>query len=232
VAFRTFNISPIAIKDIEDHFFELGYQVLEDYEFAEKKLKARAYIHPQKGLNSPRLFLSELKVEELSEASQKIIKKICAQIKVKAKNPQDFFTSGVLWNPITYSDYQVLLAESEYAAWLATIGIRVNHFTISINHLKNHHSVADVIHTVEEQGLSINSAGGKIKGTAQDLLEQASTLADKISYVFAGGETHEIPSCYYEFAKRYKDESGKIYEGFIPASADKIFESTFVKGKK
>jgi hypothetical protein len=36
----------------------------------------------------------------------------------------------------------------------------------------------------------------------------------------------EIPGCYYEFARRYPDQSGKLYSGFIAKSADKIFEST------
>ena len=35
-----------------------------------------------------------------------------------------------------------------------------------------------------------------------------------------------VPSCYYEFAKRYSDSTGQIYQGFVTASADKIFEST------
>ena len=38
--------------------------------------------------------------------------------------------------------------------------------------------------------------------------------------------SYEIPGCYYEFARRYPDEKGNIYSGFIAKSADKIFEST------
>ena len=38
--------------------------------------------------------------------------------------------------------------------------------------------------------------------------------------------TMTIPSCYYEFAKRYADQSGNLYQGFVAKSADKIFEST------
>jgi hypothetical protein len=40
-------------------------------------------------------------------------------------------------------------------------------------------------------------------------------------------EAKEIPS--YEFALRYPMENGELYQGFIAASADKIFESTDVK---
>ena len=38
-----------------------------------------------------------------------------------------------------------------------------------------------------------------------------------------------IPSCYYEFAKRYSDSSGKLCQGFVAKFADKIFESTNIK---
>jgi len=37
---------------------------------------------------------------------------------------------------------------------------------------------------------------------------------------------HTIPGCFYEFAKRYPQSNGSLYQGFIAASADKIFEST------
>ncbi len=38
--------------------------------------------------------------------------------------------------------------------------------------------------------------------------------------------SNEIPSCFYEFAKRYPQADGELYTGFVAASADKIFEST------
>ena len=50
-------------------------------------------------------------------------------------------------------------------------------------------------------------------------------MADKIKVQF-GSINETVPSCYYEFAKRYSDSSGKIYQGFVTTSADKIFEST------
>ncbi len=33
---------------------------------------------------------------------------------------------------------------------------------------------------------------------------------------------------FYEFAKRYPTANGKLYQGFVAASADKFFESTNV----
>jgi len=35
-----------------------------------------------------------------------------------------------------------------------------------------------------------------------------------------------IKSCYYEFARRYPDRKGLLFQGFVSASVDKIFEST------
>ena len=60
------------------------------------------------------------------------------------------------------------------------------------------------------------------------LLEQSSTLADEYSVTFSDGDM-SIPSCFYEFAKRYPLANGELYTGFVAASADKIFESTNVK---
>ena len=42
---------------------------------------------------------------------------------------------------------------------------------------------------------------------------------------FAGGDVHLVPTCFYEFAQRYRDQQGKIFHGFIEGNADKIFES-------
>ena len=53
-------------------------------------------------------------------------------------------------------------------------------------------------------------------------------MADKAG-VEMNGETVQIPSCFYEFAQRYELPDGKLYQGFVAASADKIFESTNAK---
>ncbi len=60
------------------------------------------------------------------------------------------------------------------------------------------------------------------------LLEQSSTLADEAVAEFTDGD-QLIPSCFYEFALRYAMPNGKLYTGFVAASADKIFESTNVR---
>ena len=55
--------------------------------------------------------------------------------------------------------------------------------------------------------------------------KQGSTMADRQPVEFADG-SHEIPTCYYEFARRYVLPGGRLFQGFVANSADRIFEST------
>ena len=76
------------------------------------------------------------------------------------------------------------------------------------------------------KGFRLNESGGTIKGGPQDMLEQSSTMADRIGWSFENNIIAEIPSCYVEFALRYYDDSGVLFDGFVPDSATRIFEST------
>ena len=107
------------------------------------------------------------------------------------------------------------------SAW----GFRANHFTVSINQLKSGLSLAEVNEKLKAEGFTLNTSGGEIKGGEDVFLAQSSTMADRQKVAFTD-ETLEIPSCFYEFAQRYKLPNGKLYQGFVAASADKIFEST------
>ena len=84
---------------------------------------------------------------------------------------------------------------------------------------------------IKLNGFILNNSGGEIKGTPSDLLQQSSTIADKVNVKFLEGQ-FEVPCCYYEFAQRYPDSTGQLYNGFIEKSADKIFESTNFYSKK
>ncbi|TWU00050.1 hypothetical protein Pla108_09930 [Botrimarina colliarenosi] len=227
VAFRTLALEPIGLKALEPHLLAVGYTPYEPYDFKDKKLSAYGYLPPEPEL--PRVFLSELRVNELSPAAAKILEGLAAQVDPARVADPSVLWAGPLWEPVSWEDYQTLQAESEYAAWVASIGIRPNHFTIGINYLEKTTSVEEVLQVVEGLGYQVNDSGGRVKGTPAVLLEQGSTLADRMPIEFAGGDTHEVPTCYYEFAKRYPTESGELYPGFVAASADKIFESTDAK---
>lgn len=228
VAFRTFNIDPIGLESLEQPFLALGYRPTGDYRFEQKRLRARSFSHPDPHV--PHVFISELLVEEFSPELQEVARSLAAQVPAELKGTDRLFTTLPTWLPVAYSTYQRLLDESEYAGWLSAFGIRANHFTISINTLKSFESIEQFNAWLVEQGFVLNSSGGLVKGTPAELLEQSSTMANRISWEFAGGERHEVPSCYYEFARRYTDpETGSLYDGFIAKSADKIFESTNVR---
>ncbi|MHA7880842.1 MAG: 2-oxoadipate dioxygenase/decarboxylase family protein [Saccharospirillum sp.] len=224
VAFRTFNQGPIRLERLEPFILELGYERFEPYHFAGKKLDAWGYIHPD--ARKPRIFLSELRVEELSERAQGIIQGLIGQIDASAVADPSIFWRGPLWAVPSWEDYQALAEESEYAAWLSVIGLRCNHFTIDVNALNSINSIEAMNHLVEDLGYTINSSGGRVKGSPAVLLEQASTKASVQPFTFADGAQHDVTTCYYEFAKRYLDDNGQLYQGFVAASADKIFEST------
>ena len=107
-------------------------------------------------------------------------------------------------------------------------GFRANHFTINLNALKEFEGIDAFNDFIEKEGWKLNASGGKIKGTPEQLLQQSSTLGDKMPIEFVEG-LYNIPTCYYEFAYRYKMNEWELFNGFIASSADKIFESTDLK---
>ncbi len=224
VAFRSFDRDPIRIEQLEGHLLSMGYRRLARYRFTATKLDAWGYLPPRP--DQPRVFLSALRVDELSAEARAIIDRLCEQIDPLRVADPSVFHAGVLWPMPTWQEYRLLQAESEYAAWLSALGMRANHFTISVNSLRDPATLEGVIERVEAAGFSVNAAGGKLKGSPEERLEQASTLADRIRVRFGDHSEHEIPSCYYEFARRYPGPTGDLYQGFVAASADRIFEST------
>jgi hypothetical protein len=225
VAFRTYDLDPIQLKALARPFEALGYRPSGDYDFPEKKLRARSFLHPEPG--RPRVFISELKTAEFSPWLQETVRGLAAAVPAERTATSAIFTTVPSWPAVPHATYQRLLEESEYAGWVSAFGLRVNHFTVSWNDLTTFSSLEAFNAWLLENGVRLNESGGRIKGTPRVLLEQSSTVAHKIAWTFAGGEMREIPSCYYEFARRYPDPAtGRLYDGFVAKSADRIFEST------
>ncbi|TRY31398.1 DUF1338 domain-containing protein [Aliiglaciecola sp. M165] len=225
VAFRTFNIDKINLDKLAAHFIALGYEEKGQYNFEQKKLIAKHFEHAD--TTKPKVFISELIVEAFSESVQAIIQKMVTNIEPNAAAQDDFLYSGTHWQ-VSSEDYDTLLEASEYAAWMAAWGFRANHFTVSVNHLQHFQVLADVNQQLKEAGFVLNTSGGEIKGGPEVHLAQSSTMADHIEVQFSDTKK-QIPSCFYEFAQRYKMPDGNMYQGFVAASADKIFESTNAK---
>lgn len=222
VALRTFNLPNINLEVLAAFFIEMGYQEKGQYEFKSKKLKAKHFEHSDSTL--PKVFISELTLELCSDRLNSIVNKLVSQLDVKVLENNSLLYSGTHWS-VSYQDYIELLDESEYAAWMAAFGFRANHFTVSVNHLEGYETLPDVNQALKDNHFALNMAGGEIKGSSEVMLEQSSTLADKHLMHFSD-QKKEIPGCFYEFAYRYPQQDGSLYQGFVAASADKIFEST------
>ncbi|PUZ20321.1 protein of unknown function [Chitinophaga costaii] len=245
IAFRTMGVPLLGIQSLEKIFLHYGYQKRDAYHFPAKKLDAYWYAPADTRL--PRIFLSELRVQDLSAAAQRIIHAYTREVKVDPvtqlnlddATAVDTFLHSGLWRTPTLADFQALSAESEYAAWVIYNRYYLNHFTISVHNLPaGYNTVAQFNTFLEKHGFILNDAGGKIKISPDGNLLQSATVAKKILATFAGGEQAEIAGSYVEFAERKvlpafthlpQDQLTRAHrrEGFEAGNADKIFESTY-----
>jgi hypothetical protein len=224
IAFRTIDSPEVNIDVLARSFTSAGYIARGEYLFKDKHLFARHFELPSDSL-APRVFISQLKLGDCSEYMRTTYNELMKSAGSSVLGSADLIFAGTLFNPLSYETYSRMREESEYAAWFYVFGIRANHFTVSVNSLKKYNDIVKVNELLKSMGFTMNTSGGEIKGTREDLLQQSSTMADIIKVEFIEG-SFEIPSCYYEFAQRFAGPDGRLYGGFNTASADKIFEST------
>ena len=247
VAFRTMGVPHLGLKSLEKIFLKFGYQRMDSYYFKKKKLNAHWYAPPKN--KYPRIFISELILEALSEKAQEIIKKYTASIDSDPVDDLDFsnheqvgaFFQKPLWELPTLSDYETLLQESEYAAWVIYNRYYLNHYTISVHELKKgYHTLESFNDFLTSIGIVLNTSGGVIKTSPDGLLKQSSSVAGMVNAKFANGAVKKIAGSYVEFAERLPLPQyahlplGEITgshrrEGFESGNADKIFESTYLE---
>lgn len=245
IAFRTMGVPQLGIKSFEKIFTYYGYVKRDYYNFPAKKLDAYWYAPPTE--KHPRIFVSELRVQDLSKETREIIYSYTNEVesdpvdKLNLDNAKevDTFLHSPLWRIPSITDYNKLAAESEYAAWVIYNRYYLNHFTISIHNLKQgYNSIEEFNKFLEKHGFKLNNSGGKIKESPDGGLLQSATVAEMIAAIFDGGEKQKISGSYVEFAERkvlpefaalppaqIKREHRR--EGFEANNADKIFESTY-----
>ena len=223
IALRTFNHKKINRHTLSNYFINNGYKPIEDLSFTQKKLKATYYLHPDPAL--PRIFISELLLENFSDEFQRIINDKVNEIDIESISKPEFLSSGIPWSSIDYSTYKKIQSESDYASWVLAMGYIANHFTVSVTDCSFFKNLTQLNSYLKDNGFEINSSGGEIKGSVSQGLEQSSIMAKDIEIKFSDG-SYKIPGCYYEFAYRYNN-----FNGFITKSANHIFESTNEKSK-
>ena len=245
IAFRTMGVPQLGIQSFEKIFLHHGYEKKDYYFFPGKKLNAYWYAPPHP--KYPRIFISELRVHDLSPEAQEIILTYTDEVKSDPVDALDLddaasidkFLHSSLWHTPTLADYRALAVESEYAAWVIYNRYYLNHFTISVHNLKKGYNTIEQFNDfLERNHLTLNNAGGKIKVSGDGALLQSSTVAEMIEATFAGEKKFEIAGSYVEFAERKilnnfahlsGDEVSREHrrEGFEANNADKIFESTY-----
>jgi hypothetical protein len=227
IAFRTLDLPEISIDELALPFTGNGYVPVGEYIFKDKHLFAKHFELPEDE-SAPRVFISQLILSDCSPYIQTTFKEAFARVDSEKIKSETMIFSGTIFKPLSFETYNRLRDESEYAAWFYVFGFRANHFTVSVNALKKYNTIVKVNELLKENGFTLNTSGGEVKGLVTDLLQQSSTMSDMVKVEFTEG-IYEIPSCYYEFAQRYPDTNGELYSGFIAKSADKIFESTNYK---
>jgi hypothetical protein len=245
IAFRSLGVPHLGIASLEKAFLHLGYTRRDKYEFAEKKLDAYWYAPPENRF--PRIFISELRVGDLSPEAQRIVRSYTDEVTadptdgLNLDDPEaiDAFLHRPLWRTPTWADYQALAAESEYASWTIFNRYYLYHYTVSVHNLPaGYATLADFNAFLLRRGFKLNNSGGLMKISPDGLLLQSSTVAEVGPATFADGDVHEISGSYVEFAERralpqfahlpaaeLRREHRR--DGFEAANADRIFESTY-----
>jgi hypothetical protein len=249
IAFRTMGVPHLGVASLEKLFLSYGYERRDRFNFAHKKLTAYWYAPPSPSY--PRIFISELRVSELSAEAQAIIRSYTNEVTADPVEALDLadsaavdaFLHQALWRLPTWADYQQLSAESEYAAWVIYNRYYLNHFTISVHNLPlGYQTIVQFNEFLEANGFRLNDSRGKAKVSPDGKLIQSSTVAAMVEAEFADGqgglETHPISGSYVEFAERrlldaytglapnqIRREHRR--DGFEAGNADRIFESTY-----
>jgi hypothetical protein len=250
IAFRTMGVEKLGIQSLEKVFLHYGYQKKSHLFFKEKKLDAYWYAPPEN--HYPRIFISELRVGDLSESTQEIIRSYTDEVKVDPVSQinlddavaVDKYLHSGLWRTPTLEDYDALLAETEYAAWVILNHYYLNHFTVSVHNLPEGFNTLEEFNVfLKRNGFKLNTAGSEIKKSPDGKLLQSSTVAEMIEATFADGKKKMIAGSYVEFAERKvldqfahlpKEQIRREHrrDGFETGNADKIFESTYTSQTK
>ncbi len=257
IAFRTLNThtgeQPGGIRAIRHILTCLEYRPVEKYKFPKKKLNAVHFEHPDKTF--PKIFVSQLEVEQLPEWAQEMIHttvkdtryllsdnsiellNMLKETGTLSSDDADFLLEDLFqyfrrpWG-IPNKDYVLKLNDvSQYAAWVLLHGNSVSHFTALINHqdVKEWPDLEATFEALKAAGLPMKET---IEGEKENKLRQTATLAVKEDVKVKGENGIESmiwTYAYYEFAERgFVIENGKkqLFNGFMGEQADRLFGIT------
>jgi hypothetical protein len=229
-------------------FFALGYDLAGVYPLDRLGMTGRAYAQRDFPEAIPQFFLSELHVERFSDAFQAAAHRVfdgsaeplddptISALETLAEEGQLEVGAATRALPIvcaafarlhpepTLEDYQVLLAESAEAAWIATEGAAFNHAT-------------DRVPDVERLAAAQRELGRPIKPAVEvsgsGRVRQTAFRADPVVRRFrtrdGGWIDITVPGSFYEFISRDPDpeaKNGRLDLSFDSRNAQGIFKMT------
>jgi hypothetical protein len=236
----------LGIDYLEKIFITLGYVVAGEYTFADTHLYARHYQHPQQEeFDLPKLFISELIVDELPADIAQLIKQTVTKIQPPLKSLveteitietiaqqlQKTFTRP--WQPPQLSVVEAVNQVTQYGAWVLLHGYAVNHFTGYINR-QNTAAYPDIETTADALAKLGVPMKAEIEGNIVYGLRQTATQAvtELVTVTDDNGAEIQInwTYAYYEIAQRYPVEVApdkyQIFDGFLDKNAQQLFEIT------
>lgn len=248
IAFRTFAVQSrwSGLAALSRPFEALGYRPAGVYDFPDKSLTSLHFAPPSESL--PKLFISELRVWELSTKARKIILRATARSaprlgdaelaalsdlpKLGAKQRDRLLRRWVSqfarpWPAPPAADAAALERESQFAAWTLLHGHSVNHFTAAV-----HAHGVPALDDIEKTVAALKAAGvpmkAEIEGERGSRLRQSSTKAVVAPVEMRSGSRvvkRPWTYAYFEVAERPLVD-GRRFEGFLGAQATNLFELT------
>ncbi|MCM1981828.1 DUF1338 domain-containing protein [Lyngbya confervoides] len=250
LAFRALNLwislptgrINLGLAYLEPFLEFLGYQAAGDYAFPDQYLRAKHYRHPQQAAyNLPKIFMSELMVQDLPEAIATII---AENVQPFALTPFDHLGQQPLekqiqtlkqllsrpWPPPKQSAVESVNRVSQYGAWVLLHGYAVNHFTGYINQQRSpsYPTLERTVSGLKQRGIPMKA---HIEGSVQTGLCQTATQAVQISVPVRTDQNQPVqilwPYAYYELAQRFPvPGSDDLFEGFLTHQAQELFKMT------
>ncbi|MDM9580921.1 DUF1338 domain-containing protein [Nostoc sp. GT001] len=228
----------------------LGYVAAGEYTFAQTHLYARHYRHlQQEEFNLPKLFISELIVDELPSNIAQLISTTVSSIPKELTSPltllqkdgnletiakqlQQIFTRP--WLPPQRFVVEEVNQVTQYGAWVLLHGYAVNHFTGYINgqNTPEYPDIDTTASALANLGVPMkaeiegNVACGLRQTATQAVTEMVTVLDDN------SGAEIQIPwtYAYYEIAQRYlvevESEKQQLFDAFLGSNAQQLFEMT------
>lgn len=257
IAFRTFNThtgeQPEGIRAIKHIIEALEYKPVEKYIFKKKKLTAIHFEHPDEML--PKIFVSQLEVEQLPGWAQNVIHQTVKDTPyllsdealellqlLRAEKRLNLEASQFLvddlanyfrrpWNVPFKDDVLKINDVSQYAAWTLLHGNSVNHFTAFVNFqgVEEWPDLETTCKGLSNAGIPMKET---IEGQKGSKLRQSATQAVKEEVEVKTNEGSDWLNwtyAYYELAERgWVETEGnkKLFSGFLGEQATHLFDMT------